>query len=497
MSELAALMEEFSLFFESKSATSLIIGGAPGTGKTTLALQILETYKDKYNGIYLSTRVGDSALYQQFPWIKNIEAKTKILDAGRLFLDSLKIEETTIDEEPVEAARSLIKNIYDDKPAKVSKVLYNKYFKDLKIPELKRVYNEVEHNLPKRSIIVIDSLEGLSSKYHINEEELIYTLVKDLVDGSNANIIFILEKERSEQLEYIADGVIVLDQDIFEGRRVRSLNIIKMRGISFKFSKYLITLNGGRFRIFSPTAEISIYGLENIEKGYNVQNKNLITTGSKDLDTMLGGGLKYGTFNLISVSKDVSKFQYEAFMTQILGNIVNNKIGILAIPSLGQTVESNRNRFKSYKFLDPDMVDNNLRFIDYSGYNNNKKYVISLTGRRESSIERLNSEINELRKYNKAIVYLLSLSTIENFRGQIAFLEIVDFINNIIYSNDIGIAIAKPGIKSENQIKNMASIQIKLLNVFNKLCLYGTAPKTILYAIEPSKNYTFDLVPIV
>ncbi|MEM3237454.1 MAG: gas vesicle protein GvpD P-loop domain-containing protein [Thermoplasmata archaeon] len=490
-------MKELSIFFESKSATSLILAGAPGTGKTTLALQILETYKDKYNGIYLSTRVGDSALYQQFPWIKDMENKTKIIDAGRLFLDSLKIIEANSDEEQVEAARLLIKNIYDDKPAKVSRVLYNKYFKDLKIPELKRVYNEVERNLPNRSMIIIDSVEGLSSKYKINEEELIYTLVKDLVDDSNANIIFILEKKRSEQLEYIADGVFVLDQDMYEGRKVRSLNIIKMRGVSFKFSKYMITLNGGKFRIFSPTAEISLQGLENIEKDYNMQNKNLITTGSKDLDTMLDGGFKYGTLNLISVSKDVSKLQYETFMTQILGNILSNNIGILAVPSLGQTIEGNRNRFKSYRFLDPELVDNNLRFIDYSGYNNNKKYVISLTGRRESSIEQLNSKINELRKYNKTIVYLLSLSTIEKFRGQIAFLEIVDFINNIINSNDIGIAIAKPGIISENLIKNMASIHIRLLNIYNKLCLYGIAPKTILYAIEPSKNYSFDLVPIV
>ncbi|MGC8497579.1 MAG: ATPase domain-containing protein [Thermoplasmata archaeon] len=496
MSGLAGLMKELSIFFESKSATTLILAGAPGTGKTTLALQILETYKDKYNGIYLSTRVGDSALYQQFPWIKDMEAKTKIIDAGRLFLESLKIAEPRSDEEPVEAAKSLIKNIYDDKTAKVSKVLYNKYFKDRNILELKRIYNEVEHNLPNRSMIVIDSVEGLSSKYRLNEEELVYTLVKDLVDSSNTNIIFVLEKERSEELEYIADGVIVLDQGMYEERRVRSLNIKKMRGVSFEFSKYLITLNGGSFRIFSPTSEISIHGLENIEKDYNEQNKNFVTTGSKDLDTMLGGGFKYGTFNLISVSKEVSKSKFEAFMTQIIGNILNNKIGILAVPSLGQTVEGNRNRFMGYKFLDPEIVDNKLRFIDYSG-NNNNKYVISLTGRRESAIERLNLEINEMRKYNKAIVYLLSLSTIEKFRGQIAFLEIVEFINNIINSNDIGIAISKPGVISENQIKNMASNQIRLVNIYNKLCLYGNAPKTIIYAIEHSKDSSFDLVPIV
>ncbi len=252
MKMLEPLESELNKFFGSESAMSLILVGAAGTGKTTFALQILESFKDRYKGIYLSTRVGDTALYQQFPWIKELEEKTKIIDAGRLFLDSLKIAEPEIEPEHVETARALVRNIYGEEPNKVSRVLYNKYFKDLKIPELKRIYNEVDNNLPGRTMIVIDSIEGLASKYRINEEDLVYTLVKDLVEGGNSNIIFILEKERSDKLEYIADGVIFLEQNLYEGRKIRSLSLDKLRGISTNFKKYLFTLNGGKFKILTP-----------------------------------------------------------------------------------------------------------------------------------------------------------------------------------------------------------------------------------------------------
>jgi KaiC/GvpD/RAD55 family RecA-like ATPase len=494
MAELAVLSEELSSFFGSKTPTSLILTGAPGTGKTTLALQVLENFKDKYKGIYLSTRVGDKTLYQQFPWIKEMEQKTKIIDSGRLFLDSLKIAEPKLEEEPVEAARALVRDLSGEEPKKVSRILYNKYFKDLNIPEIKRVYSEVEQNLPNRSMIVIDSVEGLASKYRLNEEALVYALVKDLLEGGNTDLIFVLEKERSEKLEFIADGVIGLDQDTFDGKRIRSMNLFKLRGISFKFSKYLITLADGKVRIFSPTTELSIHSIKS-EVSEKAQNKTVISTGCRGLDDIMGGGFRAGTFNLITVSKDLTRPQYVPFITQILGNILLNNVGILEVSSLGYTVEESREKYS--KLINTKVVDNLIRFIDYTGSKVNKSYVIPLSGRRESTLDKLTKEISELRKYNSSILYFLSLDTIEKYRGPVAIIETAEMINTIIDSKDFGIAVAKPGVEMEKQIANLAAVHINLVSIYNKLCLYCTEPKTIIYALEPGENSIFDLVPVV
>src|ERR1700726_1393445 len=53
---------------------SLLIKGLPGTGKTTLALQLLD-YFGREKGIYISTRVGQSKLSKQIPWIHALLSK--------------------------------------------------------------------------------------------------------------------------------------------------------------------------------------------------------------------------------------------------------------------------------------------------------------------------------------------------------------------------------------------------------------------------------------
>lgn len=493
MNNLEVLEPELAKFFGSDSAMSLILTGAPGTGKTTFALQILETFKNKYKGIYLSTRVGDTALYQQFPWIKEIEEKTKIIDAGRIFLDSLNISEPEAEPEHVDAARALVSNIYGEAPKKVSRGLYNKYFKDLNIPELRRIYNEIDRNLPERSMIVIDSIEGMANKYRINEEDLVYTLVKDLVEGGNSDIIFVLEKERSEKLEYIADGVIFLEQYLYDGRKVRSLSIEKLRGISTKFKKYLITLSGGKFYILSPKVR---FDLNKHFKKTVSPSKNYFSTGVKDLDDILGGGFKYGSINLFELGENVGAIHH--FLTMpIASNFALSERGVLAVTALGTSIEEVRNRYIEY-LNDRKLVDGHAIFIDYSRTNTDKDYIIPLGGaNRDTSIRIIQQGIDTLKKLGSPLLYYLAFDTIERYRGPVTIQEIVNFINNIIDNKDIGLGILLPGTEIRNQIVNMVTTHFKLVSLNNTVCLYGIEPKTNLYAIESDNNEFYKLVPIL
>ena len=73
-------------FLRSPGGHSLLIKGRAGTGKTTLALQIIEELSDEQVDYYLSMRVSDESLYRQFPWLKEKAKRNEILKAGKVFL---------------------------------------------------------------------------------------------------------------------------------------------------------------------------------------------------------------------------------------------------------------------------------------------------------------------------------------------------------------------------------------------------------------------------
>jgi KaiC/GvpD/RAD55 family RecA-like ATPase len=63
---------------------SLLIKGAPGTGKTLLALEIVRMF-GSVNAVYLSTRVPKRTLYEQFPWLDALEP-LNFIDVTKLYI---------------------------------------------------------------------------------------------------------------------------------------------------------------------------------------------------------------------------------------------------------------------------------------------------------------------------------------------------------------------------------------------------------------------------
>ncbi|MCK5415100.1 MAG: hypothetical protein KAJ35_06950, partial [Thermoplasmata archaeon] len=83
------LPPEIHRFFTNPGGHSMIVKGRAGTGKTTLVLQLLEEVFTGLDNFYLSSRVSDTALYKQFPWLLSKERNERLIHASKKFLDSL------------------------------------------------------------------------------------------------------------------------------------------------------------------------------------------------------------------------------------------------------------------------------------------------------------------------------------------------------------------------------------------------------------------------
>lgn len=504
MKEIKGIPKEIIEFLDKGGGSSLFLKGSAGTGKTTLALQLIEEMGHPDKSFYLSTRVSDQSLYKQFPWLEEKEMKSRVLDSSKIFLETIYEDEKKEEEDElpesekkkIESARKFLDNIEEKKiPEKVDRTHLNSL--DEKIPSLVRIYDRIDNILPERPMLVIDSVEGITSKYGIDQETFIMTLQKDLAENSNTNLILVLEKSDAKELEYLVDGVVELNRYQLDKRNVREIHLIKLRGIGIKQPSYLMTLSGGRFKCFEPyripeIGELEWDALEAVDGKYS--------TGTKDLDDLLDGGFDKGTYNVFEVKENVSNEEYFSVIRPVFLNFLTRDRGVLAVLSGGTHPRNLRDDL--VRFVNQEKFNQRFRLVDYFSPKSDEPYIMALGGKSRDEVGKIYTKhMKEIRgDENRPILEYTGFDTMEYLMGnEIAIKELLEAVANTKASNKLGIGIVKHGLKVASEIKNMADNYFVIASINKTPCIYGIKPKTGLYAIvsEEKRIPHIDLVPIM
>lgn len=266
----ATFPKEIVKFLSSPGGHSLILRGMAGTGKTTMALQTIEELASIQQSYYMSTRVSDQSLFNQFPWLLDKVREGEILKARKkvrkkadseqqvdkilLGLAAIKGE---LKSEKVKSSRKELMKLqgvieaggeeqFAEPGANEGELVVSV---GSMMPEIEMAYDVVDKALPERTLVVIDSIDALAEKYGVPPSKLISSLQKDLVEGCGTNIVYVLETP-DPLLDYLGDGVIYLSLNSTTGRRIRELDILKLRGCEIRQPKYVYTLVGGKVRTF-------------------------------------------------------------------------------------------------------------------------------------------------------------------------------------------------------------------------------------------------------
>ncbi|MCK4717056.1 MAG: hypothetical protein KAT70_00190, partial [Thermoplasmata archaeon] len=317
-------------FFENTGGHSLIIRGAAGTGKSTLALEILSLFGGLEKGKYISSRTSDEMLKNQFPWMFSPGGMEGQHPFTRDSLNKLEglVQDGMIDSEGVEErfppqveGNSVMIEIGED------------------LPEMEEAYAFVESVHPQKSLLVFDSVDGLSERYGMSKERLMHTIQHDLVEGNQANVVFILERSGSSPLDYLGDGVIELSFDILEGRIVRYLRFEKMRGMSLGNPKRSFTLLGGR--LFSP--EPVVESQLPLQRSLSMGEDTTVPAGHFSLNEQLFSFLSSGDFpnggiHLI-MSKGSSELLATAVETHLVASSLDRGWGVAWVPSRRSSIK--------------------------------------------------------------------------------------------------------------------------------------------------------------
>ncbi len=250
-----------------------LLEGTPGTGKTTLALQFLRE----------GTARGERTLYVTLSETSD-ELRAAAATHGWT-LDGIDVYEL-VDEMGLD-------------PDSEQSILHPS---EIELGEtVHEVIARVEESKPDR--LVFDSLSELRllAQNPLRYRRQILALKRFF--AKRACTVMMLDDKTSEtgdvQLHSIAHGVLSLDQMPREyGSERRRLRIVKMRGIKFRGGFHDLLLETGGIRVFPRLIAAEHHA------SFDPKGKS---TGSGELDLLLGGGLVPGTNTLLLGPSGIGK----------------------------------------------------------------------------------------------------------------------------------------------------------------------------------------------
>lgn len=270
-----------------------IIAGAPGSGKTTMAHQIVFANATAKKPALFFTVLGEPAIkmlryQQQYSFFD----ESKVGKAIRFF------------------------NLAD--------VVLNE--------DLDAVYNEITKQVMATDpcIVVVDSFrtvvrKALSAKGEVDMQVFIQRLAQFLASWEATTFLvgeYVPEEIRDNPIFTIADGLFWLSQNVERNSVVRKLQILKVRGQNSVPGLHTIRISDDGLQAFSRT-------LGFIRGKKRAARKKRLSMGIPDLDKMMGGGPLEGDSLLIAGPSGTGK---TALATQfIAAGLRNGEPGIIAI----------------------------------------------------------------------------------------------------------------------------------------------------------------------
>ncbi len=434
--------QEIISFFRENVGEILLIKGPPGSGKTMFSLECMKALCKNRKGITIFPRMDEDQLKSEYSWLVDPEGKHNLL----AFHGNTKMADPN-------------------------------WFK--------REFDFLNSNSDDPiGYMLFDPINAITEQYE-NPERKMKEIVS-LVQGSNVSAIIVQEKEGTTYLDHLAGGVVRLYFDDKEGKRFRSLTFEKMRGVEVRNSKYLFTLHKGRFRSFRP------WNVETAERGKWIpldDTDSHFSTGLEDLDTILQGGFKRGSYNILDVDDNILSSEYLLLLRPVLLNFLCHDQGILMVPAAGEHPESIRGDLNT--FIDEEKLMDMLYFLDYFATSSAKEYIIPMGSTRKEGLQQKGLEVIQKLRGKEGRPYLdfVGLDTMEYLIGEsLTLRHLLTGVSKTKVTKTLGIGIAKPGLKIGQGIRNMSDVYIRMMKINSIPCFYCVKPETSIFAILPSEE---------
>ncbi len=515
----SALPEVLTSFFESKGGHSLILKGSAGTGKTTLALQMVEVMSRTQQTRYISSRVSDASLYSQFPWLAAKNRQRDILNAARAFLNVFhprsrkpqvqatlpgamleasavllavlnrgRGEESAMARAELRKLEGQVESGEIDDGAEASsgsgRISGDSITFDIgsDLPEIEEAYDFVEAAHPGKSLVVFDSIDALAEKYGISQTRLVNTIQKDVVEGGGANVVYVLETHGPTMLDYLGDGVLSLSAGEHAGRMVRTMRIEKMRGRPVPHPNLNYSLLGGRIRVFEPTRFGSAPRRSaGIWEPVPDPDAERVSFGDESLDRLIGG-LARGSINILEIGAGVPNEVVSMLSAMLAANFVRQGRGVAHLPESRGNASSARDSFCRY-MTEAEFLEGVRVFeMNLVGGGERMGNVLLIEGTDlENDFRWDNIEYN-LQETAKPTLSLMALDMLERIYGPTAMDSMNAHLMSVRLTGSVFVGTTSGG-RAADTLSAASNVHLKLERTGPNVVIYGEKPYTTLHQI--------------
>lgn len=251
-----------------------LIQGDPGSGKTTMAMQFLLE----------GARLGERTLYLTLS--ESVQELREVARSHGWDLSGVELFEPPLAKNPL---------LPDDQ---------NTLFHPAEIElaeEMKLLLNKIEEVKPQR--IVLDSLSEIrllaQTPLRYRRQVLAF---KQYLTGTDATVLLLDDRTYTDdiQMQSVPSGVIELFQEApLYGTVRRKMRVVKIRGIRFRGGFHELNILTGGVKIYPRLIAAETRG--------DLGDLETISSGVRDIDEMLGGGLHRRTSTLLAGASGVGK----------------------------------------------------------------------------------------------------------------------------------------------------------------------------------------------
>jgi KaiC/GvpD/RAD55 family RecA-like ATPase len=437
----------------------LLVQGPPGSGKTSLGLEILNMVEQTHK-LYASTRVSPSKLRQDFPWIDEV---------------------------------------MDNMTGRTSRGTWIDELHDFRKAEPDTIFNQIlrlKHS-KRKALLVIDSWEGAVRNTNEEGRRMMESAIFSELDETGVSII-IVNEGRANALDYLVDGIVTVNGSEEDGRKLRMLEVDKLRGFKVSAPRCLFSLEHAHFTQLPPMVLDGDNGKRRMLEP-SLHSVNSFSTGSRDLDRVLGGGFHRGAFVLFEVESHVPPQAMRVLLNMIRANFINQEGSCFIAPTGGYSSQSVSDSLRP--LIGEEALDQRVRIVEYNPSAPERNWRLMLRGDLLNDANIFLKSWNSLTKLFRNMMVNFDFDKIVQVYGEnVALPGFAGIGEGVRDAGALNLGVASRDTELKEEFQRTADYHLKIEMREGTFLISGVKPYTSFYGARFSftKGYpSLELLEVV